>query len=52
MWYSNAGDRKFCTVLLGLGNVVQCFWGQEMWYSNVWDKKCGTVMLVTGNVVQ
>jgi hypothetical protein len=52
MWYSNAGDKKCGTVMLGRGNVVRYCWGQERWYSNAGDRKCGTVMLGTGKVVQ
>jgi hypothetical protein len=57
MWYSNAGDKKCCTVMLGTGNAVQhcwgqemCvqyFWGQEMCYSNPGDRKFSTVLLWT-----
>jgi hypothetical protein len=52
MWYSNAQDRKCGKVMLGTGNVVQYYWGQEMWYRTVGDRKCGRVMLGMGNVVQ
>jgi hypothetical protein len=52
MWYGTFRYRKFCTVLLGTGNVVRYFWGQEMWYSTDGDRKCGTVFLWKGNVLQ
>jgi hypothetical protein len=52
MWYSTIGDRKSVTVVMGRGNVVQYFWGQEMWYSTVGDRIYGTVLLGRGKVVQ